>query len=67
MRSFTEEDKVLCDGNDKKKKKSCLINNHVSKIDLRKSVLDTFVMFNQLLTSFFLNMNLLIISKVLFV
>ena len=49
--------KVLCDGNDKKrkeKKNSCLINNHVSKIDLRKSVLDTFVMFNQLLTSFFL-------------
>ena len=37
----------------KKKKKSCLINNHVSKIDLRKSVLDTFIMFNQLLTSFF--------------
>ena len=53
MRSFTEEDKVLCDGNDKNKKKSCLINNHESKIDLRKSVLDTFVMFNQLLTSLF--------------
>ena len=37
----------------KKKKKSYLINNHVSKIDLRKPVLDTFVMFNQLLTSLF--------------